>query len=171
MIEGMAYPSVGATVLAAGLFAIGLAYLLWPDPVKFSVIPLGLKAGGKETRRKKKAHSVLCVKGLQEWEEWPKVLKRSPRRTLLNSVPAAFNTDGSGEVKWRTLDAGELEWSRHFAVVRQHEVRVHGWVRGFFAAVLRMTVARSMVGAVDEYTDLDGRVLAWAHTIIKGTYA
>ena len=166
---------------AATLLVLLLAWI-GRRPERFSLLPLGLGASS----RRVKAHALLRTDAFASLDEWVKQLPRGARATARKAEARYMGRGGGAIAVPRGLATAALGWE-HFAVVLDHERRLLNPVAALMAALLRITVARCMVGAVDEVRSSrlpgrcarahrprpqyreDGRLVAWAQTVCKGS--
>ena len=156
-------------VVAAALFLWGMArgreMHRQPSRLRegFSSLPLGLCSREKLS----KTHAIADIGKYEDASSWAKALaSRSCRSTMLKQVPKAA---AAWQMVVTSIHPRQLG-AEHAALVLSHETRAMGpGCRARCSSRIRFSVARSMVGLVEEYRDgATGDLLAWTHLIVKG---
>lgn len=142
-----------------------MSFFTYSQRQRFSLIPLGLSS--RRRRRGPRQHAVLRVSDLTSWQDWAQRLCRSARTTLLKQLPK--HAEAAVVVTTHTEPHRQLSLE-HFLVLYAHQRRVApNAVVALLASIIRLFVAASMCGAIDELRDArTGALLAWLHVIAKG---
>jgi len=121
-------------------------------------------------------HSLLDVSpqsNITSVEDWVKTLPRGCRRTLKKANAQNFTVTS---LPIRGRKPAPHSSLAHFRCVVEHEVRLisryegdtEGFLGGLSEAVNRYIGTTRMVGEVQEYRNVEGRIIAFAHVVRKG---
>ena len=116
-------------------------------------------------------HALLDVSNFTSVDDWVKTLPRGCRRTIKRALAQNFTVNHKAIQGNAPAPHSSLA---HFRCVISHEVRLLAWdAQGFFDAlaegVSRYMGTTRMTGDIYEYRDSDGRVVAIAHEVHKGS--
>ncbi len=122
---------------------------------------------------KTRPHSLLDVRNMTSVEDWVKSLPRGCKRTLKKANAQNFTVETKPILDREPAPHSSLA---HFRCVVEHEVRlialdeddVQGFFQALSEAVGRYQGTTRMTGVIQEYRNVDGKVIAFAHEVRKG---
>ena len=136
------------------------------------IASLGAMGAGQWTGQfRTRPHALLDVSNFTSVEDWKQTLPRGCKRTLKRALAQNFTVTHRPIVGGQPAPHSSLA---HFRCVIAHEVRLLSWgAQGFFDAlaegVSRYMGTTRMTGDIYEYRDSDGKVVAIAHEVHKGS--